>query len=99
MKYVKKIIFRNSETYDRLYQGAELLFEVNKVVWEGLTFTAIEPSTIKYTKSSVTTAQYSYDAINWQTADGVTLNLNTGDKVYFKGNITGIQSDSDYAKF
>lgn len=100
MRLVKKIVFRNSETYDRLYQGAELLFEVNKVVWKGLTFTAIEPSTIQYTKSSVTTAQYSYDAINWQTADGVTLNLNTGDKVYFKGNITGDQDyNSIYAKF
>lgn len=93
MRLVKKIIFRNKETYDKLYQGAELLFKVNKVVWKGLTFTAIEPSTIKYTKSSVTTAQYSYDAVNWVTADGVTLSLNTGDKVYFKGNITG---DQDY---
>ena len=100
MKLVKKIYFRNSETYDKLYQGAELLFEVNKVVWKGLTFTAIEPSTIKYTKSSVTTAQYSYDAVNWVTADGVTLSLNTGDKVYFKGNITGNQDyNSIYAYF
>ena len=100
MKYVKKIIFRNKETYNRLYQGSELLFEVQKEVeWKGLTFTAIEPSTIQYTNSTVSTAQYSYDAINWETANNVTLNLNKGDKVYFRGNITGNQSDSNYANF
>ena len=104
MKYVKKIIFRNSETYDRLYQGSELLFEVQKEVeWKGLTFTALEPSTILYEPSTVSTAQYSYDAVNWKTADNITLNLNKGKKVYFKGNITGNQSysnfDSDSARF
>ena len=98
MKYVEKIIFRNKETYNRLYQGSELLFEVQKepVEWKGLTFTALEPSTILYTPSTVSTAQYSYDAVNWETADNVTLNLNTGDKVYFRGNITGDQSYSNF---
>ena len=82
MKYVKKIIFRNKETYNRLYQGSELLFEVQKEVeWKGLTFEALEQSTIKYVPSTVSTAQYSYDAVNWETADNVTLNLKTGDKV------------------
>ena len=98
MKYVKKIIFRNNETYNRLYQGSELLFEVQKEVeWKGLTFTALEPSTILYEPSTVATAQYSYDAVNWKTADNVRLNLNTGDKVYFKGNITKNQSSTNYA--
>ena len=96
MKYVDKIIFRNKETYNRLYQGSELLFEVQKEVeWKGLTFTAIEPSTILYEPSTVSTAQYSYDAVNWKTADNVTLNLNTGDKVYFKGNITSNQASAN----
>ena len=99
MKYVKKIIFRNSETYDRLYQGAELLFEVNKVVWEGLTFTALENSTIKYIPSSVSTAQCSFNKVNWFSADNETLDLNKGEKVYFKGNITGNQGESNYARF
>ena len=100
MKYVKKIIFRNNETYNRLYQGSELLFEVQKEVeWKGLTFTALEPSTILYTPSTVSTAQYSYDAVNWKTANDVRLNLNTGDKVYFKGNITNNQSSTNYAIF
>ena len=100
MKYVKKIIFRNKETYNRLYQGSELLFEVQKEVeWKGLTFTALEPSTIKYTPYMLSTAQYSYDAVNWNSADNVTLNLNKGDKVYFKGSITGNQSDRSYAYF
>ena len=98
MKYVKKIIFRNKETYNRLYQGSELLFEVQKepVGLDYLTFEALEQSTIKYVPSTVSTAQYSYDAVNWETADNVTLNLNTGDKVYFRGNITGNQSYSEY---
>lgn len=100
-KLVKKIIFRNKETYNRLYQGSELLFEVQKeVVWKGLTFTAIEPSTIKYYPSiNTSTAQYSYDTVNWKKAKNVTLNLNTGDKVYFKGNITGNQTDTNYSHF
>ena len=98
MKYVDKIIFRNKETYNRIYQGSELLFEVQKEVeWKGLTFTAIEPSTILYVPSTVATAQYSYDAVNWKTADNVRLSLNTGDKVYFKGNITSNQSSTNYA--
>lgn len=101
MKYVDKIIFRNKETYNRLYKGSELLFEVQKeVVWKGLTFTALEQSTIKYIPSSVSTAQYSYDAVNWKTADNVTLNLNKNGKVYFKGNITGNQEEpSNSAQF
>ena len=100
MKYVDKIIFRDKETYNRLYQGSELLFEVQKEVeWKGLTFTAIEPSTIKYVPSTVSTAQYSYDTVNWNSADNVTLNLNTGDKVYFKGNIISNQSSTNYAIF
>ena len=33
MKYVDKIIFRNKETYNKLYQGSELLFKI-KVVEE-----------------------------------------------------------------
>ncbi len=100
MKYVDKIIFRNKETYNRLYQGSELLFEVQKEVeWKGLTFTALEPSTIKYTPYILSTAQYSYDTVNWNSADNVTLNLNKGDKVYFKGSITGNQSDRSYAYF
>ena len=101
MKYVKKIIFRNKETYNRFYQGSELLFEVQKepVGLDYLTFTAIEPSRIKYEPSSVTTAQYSYDKVNWNYAYDITLSLNTGDKVYFKGNIAANQSNSKYAKF
>lgn len=101
MKYVEKIIFRNKETYNRLYQGSELLFEVQKepVELDYLTFTALEHSTIKYNKYMLSTAQYSYDTINWITADGVTLSLNKGDKVYFKGEITGNQSINSYAYF
>ena len=98
MKYVDKIIFRNKETYNKLYQGSELLYEVNREL-DYLTFKAIEPSTILYKPSTVSTAQYSFDKVNWKTADNITLNLNTSDKVYFKGNITGRQDTSDCAKF
>ena len=100
MKYVDKIIFRNKETYNRLYQGSELLFEVQKEVeWKGLTFTALEPSTIQYIPSSVSTAQCSFNKVNWFSADNETLDLNKGEKIYFKGNITGNQGESNYAKF
>ena len=101
MKYVNKIIFRNKETYNRLYQGSDLLFEVQKepVELDYLTFTAIEPSTIKYEPSRVASAQYSYDKVKWDYAYDITLRLNTGDKVYFKGDIAANQSNSIYAKF
>lgn len=57
--------------------------------YDYLTFTAIETSTITYQPSeTATTAQYSYDKVNWETADNVKLSLNKGDKVYFKGEIT-----------
>lgn len=99
MKYVDKIIFRDKETYNKLYQGSELLFKVDKEVeLDYLTFTALEPSTILYEPSTVTTAQYSYDKVNWKTADNVTINLNTGDKVYFKGEITGTQKSISEAR-
>lgn len=93
-------IYRGTLKISNVYRGAILVYTGEKpITYDGLTFEALEPSTIKYAKSTVTTAQYSYDAVNWLTADGVTLNLNTGDKVYFKGNITGNQTDSNYAKF
>ena len=89
MEYVDKIIFNNKE-YDKLYKGSDLLFEVKKEVeLEYLNFTALEPSTIQYNASRVATAQYSFEKVYWQTADKVNINLNTGDKVYFKGTITG----------
>ena len=81
------------------YYGIPEGWTVQIEEWKGLTFTAIEPSTIKYKPSTVSTAQYSYDAVNWETADNVTLNLNTGDKVYFKGTITGEQSFSNNSQF
>lgn len=97
MKTVEKIIFNDKE-YDKLYKGSELLYEVNKEL-DYLTFKALEPSTILYKPSKATTAEYSYDKVSWKTADNVTLNLNTGDKVYFKGNITSYQDFINYAKF
>lgn len=97
MKYVDKIIFRD-KNYNKLYQGSDLLFEVNREL-DYLNFTALEPSTIKYTPFTKSTAQYSYDKVNWETADNVTLNLNKGDKVYFRGNITNHQGYNNCANF
>ena len=99
MKIVDKIIFNDKE-YDKVYNGYELIFEVKKEVeLEYLTFTALEPSTIGYIRSNESTAQYSFDKVNWQTANSVPLQLDTGNKVYFKGNIVGDQSIEDYAHF
>lgn len=92
-------IYRGTLKISNVYRGGILVYTGEKT-YDGLTFTALETSTIKYVPSSVTTAQYSYNAVNWSSADNVTLNLNTGDKVYFKGNITGNQDyNSIYAKF
>lgn len=98
---VKKIIFRDNDLLNRLYLGNELIFytEPEPVVLDYLTFTTNKTATILYTPSKVTTAQYSYDKVNWKTADNVTLKLNTGDKVYFKGNITGNQNSHNSAYF
>lgn len=99
MKTVNKIIYKNKE-YVSLYLGSTKMYEKKQeVLYDCLTFEALEPSTILYKPSTVSTAQYSYDTVNWETADNVTLNLNTGDKVYFKGNITGNQSLSNRARF
>ena len=69
--------------------------------YDGLTFTAKQAnSTVKYTKSSYTTAEYSTDGTNWNNANDVTITLaNVGDKVYFRGEISGTQSSSNYANF
>ena len=93
-------IYRGTLKISNVYRGGILVYTGEKpITYDGLTFEALEPSTIQYNPSSVSTAQYSYDTVNWNSADGVTLNLNTGDKVYFKGNITGDQSDSNYSYF
>lgn len=95
-----KIAYRGNSSYKRAYRGSTLIWEA-KPLFEGLTFTAEKAgSTVKYTKSTVSSAEYSYDAVNWSNANGVTITLNNvGDKVYFRGQITGNQSQSNYAKF
>ena len=97
MKLVKKIIFRNKETYNRLYQGSELLFEVQKEVeWKGLTFTALERSRIRFVKATINPTifpidmQYSYDGVNWNEWGERSIDdyiyLNPGEKLYVKGD-------------
>ena len=94
-------IYRGTLKISNVYRGGILVYTGEKpITYDGLTFEALEPSTIKYTPSTVSTAQYSYDTVNWETADNITLNLNKGDKVFFKGNITGEQSyNNNYANF
>ena len=93
-------IYRGTLKVSNVYRGGILVYTGEQpITYDGLTFEALEPSTIKYTPSTVSTAQYSYDTVNWETADNVTLNLNKGKKVFFKGNITGNQSFSNYAHF
>ena len=93
-------IYRGTLPISNVYRGGILVYTGEKpITYDGLTFEALEPSTIKYTPSTVSTAQYSYDTVNWETADNVTLNLNKGKKVFFKGTITGNQTNSNYAKF
>ena len=91
-------IYRGTLKISNVYRGGILVYTGEKT-YDCLTFEALEPSTIQYVPSTVATAQYSYDTVNWETADNVTLNLNTGDKVYFKGTITGEQSYSNHSEF
>ena len=91
-------IYRGTLKISNVYRGGILVYTGEKS-YDGLTFEALEPSTIKYTPSTVSTAQYSYDTVNWQSANNVTLNLNKGDRVFFKGNITGNQTDTNYSHF
>ena len=91
-------IYRGTLKISNVYRGGILVYTGEKP-YEGLTFEALEPSTILYKPSSVSTAQYSYDTVNWETANNVTLNLNKGDKVYFKGTITGNQTNNNYSHF
>ena len=93
-----KNIYRGTLPISNVYRGGILVY-TGEESYDCLTFEALEPSTIQYVPSTVATAQYSYDAVNWETADNVTLNLNTGDKVYFKGSITGEQSYSNHSEF
>lgn len=97
-----KIAYRGNSSYKRAYRGSTLIWEA-KPLFEGLTFTAEKAgSTVKYTKSTVSSAEYSYDAVNWSNANGVTITLNNvGDKVYFRGQITGNQDalSLNYAHF
>lgn len=68
--------------------------------WQGLKFKAIENSTIKYTPSTVSTAEYSDDnGETWKTFDNVTVTLNEGDEIYVRGNISGNQTASDFSNF
>lgn len=93
-----KNIYRGTLKISNVYRGGILVYTGEKS-YDYLTFEALEPSTIQYVPSPVSTAQYSYDTVNWETADNITLNLNKGDKVFFKGNITGGQAINDYAHF
>lgn len=98
LKMLEKMGGDVTRKYDSIYS---IDLEILRLLEEGggggektydyLTFTALEPSTITYrpAESEITTAQYSYDKVNWKTADNVQLSLNKNDKVYFKGEIKG----------
>lgn len=95
-------IYRGTRSIGNVYRGGVLVYtseQPEPITYDGLTFEALEPSTIQYVPSTVATAQYSYDTVNWETADNITLNLNSGDRVFFKGNITGSHTTSDFARF
>ena len=86
------MIFKNNNKITNIYRGTlpisnvyrgDILVYTGEKPYEGLTFEALEPSTIKYTPSTVATAQYSYDTVNWNSVDNVTLNLNKGNRVFF----------------
>lgn len=66
-----------------------------------LCFTALSASTISRTGTNTASLEYSADRMNWSTFDSnTTINLATGDSVYFRGsNTTLATGTSDYTNF
>lgn len=54
---------------------------------------------VKFIPSSVTTAEYSTDGKVWQNADNVTVTLQNGELVMYKGKKNGKQTIEDYSHF
>lgn len=54
---------------------------------------------VKFIPSSVTTAEYSTDGKVWQNADNVTVTLQNGELVMYKGEKNGKQTSEDYSHF
>lgn len=86
-----KIIFRNNDTYLKMYKGSELIAEVEQGGGlDYLTFTALEAgSTVTFASDRTTTDTVSYSTDNgttWSDGKGVTVTLaNVGDSVKYKG--------------
>ena len=65
-----------------------------------LKFTAVEDgSHLGYNKSTVANAYFSYDKDTWQDLSVNGVDLDSGESVYVKGEISGNQSASDYSYF
>ena len=91
MKYVDKIIF-NDIKYDKVYNGSELLFEVNGVYNNCLSFTALENSVIRFVKATdypdvfPINMQYRFENEHNFTDFGTDyIRLNKGEKIYVRG--------------
>ena len=86
-----KIIFRNIDTYTKMYQGSELIAEVGSSGYDYLTFTAVQAgSTVKFSRENCT-SYYSIDnGATWTSGNDVVVTLaNIGDSVKYKGVAAG----------
>lgn len=84
-------LLRNESGTDGIdYIGSGKKIQCGYKQSQPLTFIAQQAnSTVKYNALTNTTAEYSYDNINWTDAGNVTITLaNVGDKVYYRGTIT-----------
>lgn len=94
-------IFRGEQPIGKAYRGDRLVFQKGGGDLDFLNFTAVEDgSSVKYTKGTYESAEYSYDKVSWADANSVVISLNKGQKVYFRGNIDPKnKSQSGYAYF
>ena len=97
-----KIIFRNNDSYLKMYKGSELIAEVESTpALDYLTFTALQSgSTVKFNSTrDVVTSEYSTDGGNtWTSGNGVTVTLSkVGDKVLYRGVTSTLSTDPDTA--
>ncbi len=93
-------IFRGEQPIGRAYRGDRLVFQKGGGALDFLNFTAVEDgSSVKYTKSTYESAEYSYDKVTWANASSVVISLNSGQKVYFRGVIQSSKTTSKTAIF
>lgn len=97
-----KIIFRNNDSYLKMYKGSELIAEVESTPAPNyLTFTSLGGnSTVNFNRTGVTSEYSTDNGTTWTNGDNVTVTLsNIGDKVMYRGVTSSISSSTNTTAF